>query len=103
MTDADKTLLRALHQFAGAGARWDRLRQQGADDVALREAVAFELGHGGGFLIAGLAAWWSGGRHPKLWTSLDRKGPPALQGLSLIAAARGLLDIPMHGKQRTLF
>ncbi|HRU07199.1 MAG TPA: hypothetical protein P5137_15645, partial [Candidatus Brocadiia bacterium] len=104
---------RALHVMSGAAERWDALRQTGATDEQLAEAIGREFGYQGGFSgrpnTPGAIVEYRGGKSPSVTirraASDTQPGKEeTIKGPRLLAMARDILAIPKPGeKDGTLF
>lgn len=92
-----KGLWRALHNTAGAAARWRERFASTPTDEQLREAISAEFGiQAGASGNEGYAC--AGGEHPRVWFDGRFRGKPDLQGPRLLNAARALLVV-VYGEQ----
>jgi uncharacterized protein YifE (UPF0438 family) len=89
-------LRRALHTFADAASRWAALREKGATDKELREAVVYELGISGSSGGPGLKriAYKGKGKEPAFWFDSRPPAKPTLKGKALIEKARAVMRVP---------
>ena len=101
----DETLLQALNCIYGATERWAVLREHGATDGEVLQAVRYEFGIEGGFCGPDIGeGHYKGGAAPRFWHGSryvfdghDHKGraaPATLSGDRLVSEVRRVLDIP---------
>ena len=91
---SEAPLWRALHHYADAAKRWNKLRKEGATDEALREAIGREFGIEGSSTGPGIAREsHKGGKSPSVVLDEGRKAVE-LSGAALLGAVRALLLIP---------
>ena len=88
----------ALHGFAGAEARWAKLKENGATDAQLKAAIATEFGNGGGGSNP-VSYYHEGGKQPKFWLGDSREGKPTLAGKALVAKVREVMGVPEGGEE----
>jgi hypothetical protein len=97
----DGGLHRALHSFQGAADRWWKLKQAGATDAQLREAIGKEFGIAGGGSEPGKRPhWYAGGKNPRFWwNNIGGTGKPTLAGAALVKRVRAILEIPQPAEE----
>jgi hypothetical protein len=91
----DEELIRALHSFQGSQDRWKKLKQEGADDAQLKEAIGREFGTSGGSYGPGREGIdMRGGTDPAVWFGFRSDRKPDLRGKALVDRVRELMGVP---------
>lgn len=98
-------LIQATHSLTAAEDRWAKLRETGATDEQIKQALARELGSQGGYSSPDIKWYldYKGGANPEVKIEdstqpFGKRDTQKLSGKKLIAKTRRVLNIPQPGQ-----